>query len=999
MNPSTSYRLFVLFGVVAASVPGCRCDPKLDRDRPLAHCKGARPGKGQFSFVATIHPPKLTFEPTCDARLPLEAGRFRFDPVTRVLSGRVRLYNRGSARSSLVAFVDFLADDEGDKRFEPHLSTTASVVTREARRGFVHGDLKAGEGAWAHWAFVVPRGVGGRFRGAGWVDEQRDTAVWIELEELAAGSAEGRPGPGGWRWLHRIDDYSGWGVLRVQKTKRRRPLRRAVRLPRAGRYQVLLVGGRRRPAGVELKIGSLKVDVGSAQPAGRGRWLLGSTQLGRRTELSLLHRRKRGATLDAMLLIPERESASSGLHKLPRALPPFVLGSRRLAREMFPRFLRRRLAQTRRTPRTTSADQWKTRVPRIRAALRRALDLPPHRANASSPRVRHLGSVKRGSLVVEKLFIEGVAGLWASALLYRPAKATGRLPAVLHALGHYGRGKHYRPSLIFDANLAARGMVVLSVDALGLGERVVGKEDHHFQGMLHWLVGRSPTREMVGEMIRFVDYLRSRPDVDPRRIGMTGSSGGGTLTLYTTAVDPRIAASAPLAAVADWKWLFRFIGGDPEMYPRDVVRQADYATLLRLAAPRPVLVGVGRRDDMFPPRAARRVVRRARDVYGVLGYPDRLSLFVDSYPHGLKPGRRKATYRFFQKHLSTGTPPIPEDISLALFPVITGRPPALRSLVDGAREGARDLPSPLSPGATPADARQAQTRRRKALETLLARPGNPTPKPLKMQPYRRFFRRQFSQVGYRSEDGIRMPALTVRSLTGRSRGTLVYVSDSGRFSAVHAVSLAQAGYDVVAVDLPGIGETTPGRRYRYGLGRPGALFMQDFFGAACLNVLGDSLYALRVDFLRRVIRTLIKKAPNTLVGVVGQGTESGVYALTVAALEPGVAGAAALGPLHSFKQEIQKARFPAPGLAAYGILSAVDLPELMALVAPRPLLVLGGRTSNGARVKVNPSADYVVPRAFYGRLGRRVNLQVDTNLAPPREQLLRWAAKLSAVAR
>jgi len=958
--------------------------------------------------VATTHPPQLNFTSTCDGEVPVEAGTFRYNPTTRVLSGRVRIWNRTRiARKDQVAFVDFLADDDGDKRFEPQVSTVTSVITPLGRRGFFHGHVEAGRGAWARWAFVVPRGVSGRahrLRGAGWIDAEPDPAVWVELEELAAASAEGQRDRGGWQWLHRGDEHSGWGVLHVGHAKHRRDLSRELHLPASGKYRVMLVGGRSPPRGVELRLGGLAVKVGETRRLDRGLYALGTVALGRRARLSLRHTRRRGVTLDALLLVPDRSGRAGDFrhHNLPAALPPWVLAGRRAARELLPRYLDERLRRTPRPGPVTSAEAWKSRSHALRLALRRTLDLPPHAPDAPPPRVHHLGSVKQGKLVVERLFIEGSAGLWASALLYRPAHSTGRLPAVLHALGHYGRGKLYRPALIFDSNLASRGFVVLAVDAVGLGERVVGKEDHHFHGLLHWLVGRSTTREMVGEMIRFVDYLRSRPDVDPQRIGMTGSSGGGTLTLYTAAVDPRIAAASCLAAVADWKWLFRFIGGDPEMYPRDVVRLADYATLLRLAAPRPMLVGVGRKDDMFPPRPARRAVHRARDAYRILGFPERLGLFVDKDPHGLKPGRRRATYRFFLKHLTSQSPAQlaeqPEDISLALFGVTTGRPPVTRSLVDGAREAARDLPPPLDPGDTGDSARSALARRRRALATVLAHP-------LETNPRSTFWttggwlagNKRAERVTLRPEPGVRLPALWIHA-RGAPRATIIYVSDAGRPSAVHAVSLSEAGYDVLVVDLLGLGETTPNRRYRYGLGRPGPLYMQDFFGVALLNVLGGSLFALRVAHLGVLARWLARRSPQP-VGVLGQGTECGVYALTAAALEPTLAGAAALGPLRSFKREIALARFPAPGLVAYGILRVADLPQLIALVAPRPVLLLGGRASDGTRERISPRADYGVPRAFYKRLGQPSRLVVGTVLSDPQKLLLSWAKSLSSTPR
>ncbi len=216
-----------------APLSGCRCQAKLDTAPPLGHCAKAGPGRGQLSFVATVAPPRLSFEPTCDGSLPLEAGPFRFNPATRVLSGRVRLWNRGDrAREDMVAFVDFLEGSSGDKRFRPHLSTLASVVTPEGRRGFLHGRIGPGQGAWARWSFVVPREAGTVIRGAGWVDPAQARAMRVELEELASGAPEGRPSTAGWTWLHRLDGYSGWGVL--SSSRRPRPTSRPLSSPEPG---------------------------------------------------------------------------------------------------------------------------------------------------------------------------------------------------------------------------------------------------------------------------------------------------------------------------------------------------------------------------------------------------------------------------------------------------------------------------------------------------------------------------------------------------------------------------------------------------------------------------------------------------------------------------------------------------------------------------------------------------------------------------------------------
>ncbi len=654
--------------------------------------------------------------------------------------------------------------------------------------------------------------------------------------------------------------------------------------------------------------------------------------------------------------------------------------------------------------------------------MRRALDWPrsPDEAGKGAsrpPRVQWLGKTRRGELVVERLFIEGRPGIWASALIYRKAGLSGRRPAVLHALGHYGPGKRYGPARILDANLAHLGFVVLVVDCLSLGERRTGPENHHFLGMLHWLVGSNAARVLFGELPRFLDYLQSRSDVDPSRIGMVGSSGGGTGTLFTATLDSRVKAAAVLAAVTRWEHFFRFIGGDPEQYPYDLVRHADFPTLLRLMAPRPLLVAVGQRDDLFPPAPARRAVRRARDAYRLLGVPESLELFRDGAPHGLQPPRRLATYRFFARHL-LGRPRsvarrIREHEHRALpaaDPALsTGTPPDSRSLVDAARDRGRGAPPALGLPPDAASARRRQGRRRAALRRVLRMERRTKRAPTAWHPVSR---RGFSDPGaatrraerppweagvFRAE-GLRIPAVWIPP-PGKPRLGVVYVTDTGRRGAVEAVALAEAGASVLVPDLAGLGELTPNRRYRYGLARrPGRLFMQDFFGVALLMVLGDSLCALRVAQIQRAA-ALVRRRTGRPVAVVGQGTESGVYALIAAALDPELAGAAALDPLRSLRDELQAARFPAPGLVAHGLLRVADTDILAALVAPRPLLVIGGRTSAGKPQPPVPSLHFQQALRLYQRLGAARQLRIRRAVRSRSRAVRRWLSEIVARSR
>ena len=322
--------------------------------------------------------------------------------------------------------------------------------------------------------------------------------------------------------------------------------------------------------------------------------------------------------------------------------------------------------------------------------------------------------------------------------------------------------------------------------------------------------------------------------------------------------------------------------------------------------------------------------------------------------------------------------------------------------VKKARKAAKGLPPPLVIGPRSGDTQKSLATRRSLLDQVLFHPELSHPQPARRAAPKLGLlgplagNARIQKASWSPEPRLELPGLLVAPPMGpkAAKGVILYLADAGKQSAVHAVALAEAGYIVHAMDLAGIGELTPRRRYRYGLGRPGLLFMQDFFGVAFLHILGDSLYALRISQIRKAAR-LLARTFAVPVGVLGQGTECGVYALTAGALEPDIAGVAALDPLRSLKREILKARFPAPGLVHHGVLRAVDTHTLAALSAPRPVLIIGGCASDGTPDPIRPSRDYRETLRVYRHLGYSHRLVIKSAVSSHREHVLKWAARLA----
>ena len=152
---------------------------------------------------------------------------------------------------------------------------------------------------------------------------------------------------------------------------------------------------------------------------------------------------------------------------------------------------------------------------------------------------------------IEKLAYESLPGFWVTANLYAPADGEGPFPAVLLAPGHEASGKQSQYS--FGVNLARNGIVALAIDPLGQGERlqyfdperkasIIGGStgEHGEANIPAMLVGENIARYFINDSMRAIDYLIARPDVDAKRIGALGCSGGGTSTAYLGALDPRL---------------------------------------------------------------------------------------------------------------------------------------------------------------------------------------------------------------------------------------------------------------------------------------------------------------------------------------------------------------------------------------------------------------------------------------------------------------------------
>ena len=210
----------------------------------------------------------------------------------------------------------------------------------------------------------------------------------------------------------------------------------------------------------------------------------------------------------------------------------------------------------------TEPGQARAYIDDARRRVRKSFQLPEH---SGEPAARITGRLRGNGFTVEKLLYESRPGLLVSANYYLPEKISGRHPAVLFLCGHSGTGKAGDTYQMAAQALALCGFAVLIPDPVGQGERgqfhgIPGAEalsrncthEHNMYGKQLLLTGEFFGTWRVFDAVRALDWLLARPEVDATRVGVTGNSGGGTLTTYVNALDDRITMAAPCCYITRW---------------------------------------------------------------------------------------------------------------------------------------------------------------------------------------------------------------------------------------------------------------------------------------------------------------------------------------------------------------------------------------------------------------------------------------------------------------
>ncbi len=585
----------------------------------------------------------------------------------------------------------------------------------------------------------------------------------------------------------------------------------------------------------------------------------------------------------------------------------------------------------------------------VRNAVRRSFGHLPERTPLNA-RVVEVESYD--SFAVEKVLFESRPGFLVTGTVYRPKQSGDMFPGVLGLCGHSQSGKAEDKYQAFCIGLAQKGFIVCIIDPISQGERIQFlKSDgaplpslcggHNLMGNQQVLLGDFFGTWRVWDAMRGLDYLLSRRDVDPSRIGVTGNSGGGTLTTFLTALDPRITMAAPSCYICSYLAnLENELPADAEQNPPGILAFGlDEADLLMCYAPRPTMI-LSQIEDFFDERAARTAFEELRRIHELLGSPGTAEYFVGTHEHGFHRENREAMYGFFLKHAGvSGDPvedefePIPES---KLFATENGDAFAAgsRRVFDFIRESGIRLSTDR--------ARLDETELIDAANRLLSIPETSGPPPYRVLFHyhrRRADLNQRSQFAIETETGIQV-ILTVFGTTGGKahppEGPIaVYVGHTDGETDIETIpvfrEMTTGDRPIVVVDPRGMGvslaDTCNSEDFFDAYG-------SDYLYASVGELLDESYFGRRVFDLLRAIDFLLSHNAGD-IELIGRGLGSVITAFA-ALLHPSRPTVRLFHYLPSFTMltEDPPACWPLSSLPR-GILRYCDLPDIYTALGSR----------------------------------------------------------------
>ena len=654
-------------------------------------------------------------------------------------------------------------------------------------------------------------------------------------------------------------------------------------------------------------------------------------------------------------------------------------------------------------PRTRQA--WIDRRRELLQKVHSAMGPFPQKPSPLYPRIVRV--LRRTGYRIENLIFESRPDVWVTANLYVPQPVRGRHAAVLVVHGHWPWARRDPVVQARCLGLVRLGFVVLAVDAFGAGERFTNPGRGTYHGALYgstlWPVGHTLLGMQVYDNRRAVDYLVSRPEVDGRRLGVTGASGGGNQSMYAGALDERFGAVVPVCSVGTYQAYLQAACCVCEVLP-GALRFCEEGDVLALTAPRALMVINATKDAFqFSVGQAALSIARARPIFELYHAGAKLRHVTFESGHAYNQAMRAAMYGWMTRWLKNegdGKPiaepkhqvETPED--LACFPDEVRPPDYLLPPSFAARTVrtllARDatIPDHVEAWESIAVSKRTELRREIFGDFPLApKPAAKLGKPATAANVRT------TPVLLYPEPDMPLPALLQSRIgnKGPQPACILLHLEGKNHSLAHPLAevLLARNHTLLAPDLRATGETKPqndaiagapdhnSAEHALWLGRP--LLGQWVFDVRCL-----------LDWL-----ALQPGLDRRRFSVVGIGQAGVVAHCAAALLEHQVALSATIGSPASYVTNDPYPAGTSMGVLVPGILRVGDIAHLAALCAPRPVLIAQGLSVQGKPLSIKLlQGEFSFTRAIF-RL-HKAESRFRTTVSAEAKEIAAWISHAKA---
>lgn len=531
---------------------------------------------------------------------------------------------------------------------------------------------------------------------------------------------------------------------------------------------------------------------------------------------------------------------------------------------------------------------------------------------------RTVGRIELDYCTIEKVIIESEPGVLVPLNVYVPKGHSLPAPGVMITIGHAGPGKAYHLYHEFGLGLAQKGYVAVALDPLGQGERTYWADppeelapaggpvgQHHQELRRGFLVGRSLSGLRTRDCVRVVDYMLTRPEIDPERIGVGGNSGGGQMALLAAACHPAVKVCCAAHPGGSCENTY-FLGKS------EFDRQ-----LISLIPPRPLIWIVG---DQSGETHHEGRFQWLQPLYEIFGEPDAHKFEWVEGVHNLERPKREAAYEWLNRWfgLDAGRAEgaleaLPEE---QLWCTETGLvETSLESVLpwDLDTRLMREMAPPRpEPDADPAARARFLAERRAQVLAKLGLADLPADRPAPEGRDCGTWEGGGLTVTKRTittDEGLEVAALIIEPAGGASGPTILHTSDAGKPRGFDAGALPWAlalrGHRVVSVDVRGTGELDiEGGAFTRTSEYDRIQWQRDGFAISAAGA-GRPMMGARAWDLLRVMDHLDADAgaPASYV-LVGEG-EGGTWALAAALADDRVRGVATVGTLASWRLIIE----------------------------------------------------------------------------------------------